>query len=94
MFGFHSSKSDNSLFVKFHNSYTIFILIYLDDIVITGSLAYEIQALIKKLGSFFTKKTWDIFITFLALKSNISMVEIFLCVKQNTSMIFYDAHTC
>jgi len=50
-FGFHFTKSDNSLFVKFHNSYTIFILIYVDDIIIIGSSAHEIQALIQKLGS-------------------------------------------
>jgi len=36
-FGFHAIKSDSSLFVQFHPSYTIFILIYVDDIIITGS---------------------------------------------------------
>jgi len=56
LFGFHYTKSDNSLFVKFHNSYTIFILIYVDDIVITRSSASHIQALIQKLGSFFALK--------------------------------------
>ena len=54
--GFHSTKSDNSLFVKFDPSYTIFILIYVDDIVITGSSASHIQALIHTLGSFLARK--------------------------------------
>jgi len=55
-FGFNSTRSDTSLFVKFHQSFTIFILIYVDDIVITGSSPTQIQALIQRLGSFFALK--------------------------------------
>jgi len=35
--GFHSTISDNSLFVKFDSSHTLFLLVYVDDILITGS---------------------------------------------------------
>lgn len=55
-FGFHSIKSDSSLFVQFHSSYTIFILIYVDDIIITGSSLQEVQNLISKLSSCFALK--------------------------------------
>ena len=67
-FGFHSTNSDNSLFVKFHNSYTIFILIYVDDIIITRSSTHEIQALIQKLGSFFALKDLEHLYYFLGIE--------------------------
>ena len=55
-FGFHSTKSDNSLFVQFTSAYTILILIYVDDIIITGSSLKEIQKLFSNLGSCFAIK--------------------------------------
>ena len=55
-FGFHFFKSDSSLFVQFHSSYTIFILIYVDDIIITGSCIQEVQNLIFKLNYCFACK--------------------------------------
>jgi len=55
-FGFHSTKSDNSLFVRYTSAYTIFILIYVDDIIITGSSLHEVQKLISKLSSCFALK--------------------------------------
>jgi len=35
--GFHSTISDNSLFIKFASSHTLFVLVYVDYILITGS---------------------------------------------------------
>jgi len=52
-------KSDNSLFVQFTLVYTIFILIYVDDIIITGSSLHEIQKLISKLRLCFSLKDLD-----------------------------------
>ena len=54
--GFHSTKSDTSLFVKFASSYTLFVLVYVDDILITGSSATAITDLITRLNSFFALK--------------------------------------
>ena len=67
-FGFISTKSDTSLFVKFHQSFTIFILIYADDIVVTGSSPTQIQALIQRLGSFFALKDLGHFHYFLGIE--------------------------
>jgi len=54
--GFHSTKSDTSLFVNFYSTYTIFILIYVDDIIITGSSLVVIQQLISTLSTCFALK--------------------------------------
>ena len=55
-FGFNSTKSDTSLFTKFTASSTTYILVYVDDILITGTNASEISELIDKLNSIFTLK--------------------------------------
>ena len=54
--GFHSTKSDTSLFIQFTNTSTIFVLIYVDDIIITGSSMHAIKSIISHLGSRFVLK--------------------------------------
>jgi hypothetical protein len=54
--GFVGSKSDTSLFIYGHGSSQIFILIYVDDILITGPNPLAIVALIRKLQSDFPVK--------------------------------------
>ena len=44
--GFHSTKSDVSLFIRVNASTTIYVLIYVDDIIITGSSPSIISDLI------------------------------------------------
>ena len=51
--GFIASKSVCSLFIKFSNNYIIIILIYVDDIIITGSSTNVIQEFIHNLCQFF-----------------------------------------
>jgi len=53
---FQSTKSDSSLFVKFSNSSTIFILIYIDYIIITGSSLHVFVSLIYVQSSSFALK--------------------------------------
>ncbi|KAL6332879.1 hypothetical protein AAG906_019391 [Vitis piasezkii] len=55
-FGFSSTKSDQSLFVRFTNCSSLFVLVYVDDIVVTGSSSQEIQELISKLSGLFSLK--------------------------------------
>ncbi|KAK6115293.1 hypothetical protein DH2020_007562 [Rehmannia glutinosa] len=54
--GFHSSKSDKSLFVKSSSAGTIFVLVYVDDILITGSNKHEVQSVIFQLNQKFALK--------------------------------------
>lgn len=41
--GFLSSKADSSLFIRFTKTSTIYILVYVDDILISGSSTAEVQ---------------------------------------------------
>lgn len=55
-FGFVSAKSDHSLFIRHHMHHTTFVLVYVDDILITGSNTTEVQSLIQNLHSTFSLK--------------------------------------
>jgi len=50
-FGFKSSKCDPSLFTLHTQAHCIFILVYVDDIIITGNSKLAIQNLVHQLSS-------------------------------------------
>lgn len=54
--GFLSSKADSSLFIRFTKTSTIYILVYVDDILISGSSTTEVQQLITQLNATFSLK--------------------------------------
>jgi histone deacetylase 1/2 len=51
--GFSTSKTDSSMFISFGQSTTLIVLIYVDDILITGSSHIQVASLIAKLNSEF-----------------------------------------
>jgi histone deacetylase 1/2 len=55
-FGFHSSRCDPSLFVYSHKGVTMYVLVYVDDILHTGSSSTILHDLIAKLNSQFALK--------------------------------------
>lgn len=57
IFGFLSTKSDNSLFVQFMSSYTIFVLIYVDDIISQAPLSMRFKILSQNLDRVLLSKT-------------------------------------
>ena len=54
--GFNSTTSDPSLFVRFTHSSSLFVLIYVDDIIITRFVPTDITGLISSLSSVFALK--------------------------------------
>jgi len=50
--GFNHTKSDTYLFVKYTSTSSLFVLFYVDNIIITGSSDTEISSLISKLHFF------------------------------------------
>jgi hypothetical protein len=54
--GFKISKADNSLFYFQTDKVTMFILVYVDDIIVTISKPHAIPTLLKKLGDDFALK--------------------------------------
>ena len=55
-FGFVSSKSDQSLFYRVTNDHSTFVLVYVDDILVTGSNKQEIEGLITQISTCFALK--------------------------------------
>jgi len=54
--GFVGSKCGPSLFIYTHQKYTVYILVYVDDIIITGNSVSLIQQLTSKLNTAFFLK--------------------------------------
>ncbi|KAL5775315.1 hypothetical protein ACOSP7_012872 [Xanthoceras sorbifolium] len=54
--GFHSSKADHSLFCRFHKHHCTYLLVYVDDIIITGSDPTLITLLVSQLHKSFALK--------------------------------------
>ena len=55
-FGFVSSKVDNSLFLRHSAMHTTYVLVYVDDILITKSSKHEVSSLVAKLNHKFAIK--------------------------------------
>lgn len=66
--GFVSSKANTSLFLKFTKHSTMFVLVYVDDILVTGSSHTEIQTLITQLNATFSLKDLGNLNYFLGIK--------------------------
>jgi hypothetical protein len=54
--GFKASKADTSLFIYMKNNVTMFVLVYVDDIIVTSSCPTAIDALLKDLNTEFAVK--------------------------------------
>ncbi|KAL5772667.1 hypothetical protein ACOSQ2_012591 [Xanthoceras sorbifolium] len=66
--GFGESKADSSLFYKFVKGCTIFILIYVDDIILTGDNEKEIAQLVLNLNQKFALKDLGVLNYFLGIE--------------------------
>jgi len=66
--GFNATKSDTSHFVKYTSTSSLFVLVYVDDILITSSSDIEISSLISKLHSFFPLKDFAPLHNFLGIQ--------------------------
>lgn len=57
--GFQSSKANSSLFFRLSTQTNIIVLVYVDDILITGDNKDDIQAMVQYLKSIFlTEGSW------------------------------------
>lgn len=72
--GFTSTMSDTYVFTKFTSSYTMFLLVYVNDIIITTSSSTIVTNLISTLSSFFALKGLGNLHHFLGIQ--VSQVEV------------------
>lgn len=68
--GFKASASDSSLFVKQSGTGVIILLLYVDDIILTGSCLTKVQSVITELSEVFELKDMGKFTYFLGLQIN------------------------
>ena len=66
--GFTSAKIDQSLFTQVTDKFSVFILVYVDDIIITGSDVTVVQSIIERLNHEFTLKDLGALDYFLGLQ--------------------------
>ena len=66
--GFVNSKVDTSLFILKHMHLTIYVLVYVDDLIITGNDTAAIQNFITKLADRFSLKDLDPLFYFLGVR--------------------------
>ena len=65
--GFFSSRSDSSMFLYFGRTTTLIVLVYVDDILITGSSKTQIADLVAKLHSSFALHDLGLLACFLGI---------------------------
>ncbi|KAL5721714.1 hypothetical protein ACHQM5_005324 [Ranunculus cassubicifolius] len=80
--GFSHSKADASLFIMIKSGFTIFLLVYVDDIILTGSNVQCIQSLITKLNSAFALTDLGPLHYFLGIETHRSPNGMFLSQKK------------
>ncbi|XP_050126910.1 uncharacterized mitochondrial protein AtMg00810-like [Malus sylvestris] len=68
--GFKASASDSSLFVKQDNSDVVILLLYVDEIILTGSNSCKVQSVITELSEVFELKDMEKLTYFLGLQVN------------------------
>ncbi|KAH9659677.1 hypothetical protein KPL70_023950 [Citrus sinensis] len=90
--GFQTSRSDTSLFLKHTGSDILVILIYVDDILVTGSSYAQIEKIIALLGSEFALKDLGDFNYFLGLEVTPSSAGLHLSQTKYVGDILKKAH--
>ena len=66
--GFHSSSADSNLFILHHDSFVVYLLLYVDDIIITGNSPSFIDHLVSRLAKVFDLKDLGPLTYFLGLQ--------------------------
>ena len=75
--GFHGSLSDTSLFISHQAKFHLYVLIYVDDIIITGSSSQAVDSLILALGFDFAVKNLGDPLYFLGIEAHRSQDGLF-----------------
>jgi hypothetical protein len=84
--GFKPSKADTSLFYYNRGNYTMFVLVYVDDIIVASSSQEATNALLKDLEKEFALKDLGICTTSLGLRLKETWMD-WCCLKGSTLRI-------
>lgn len=84
-FQFTSSRADNSLFIKHAKGHFMFVLVHVDDVIITGTSSIEVEKVIAQLSSAFPLKDLGNLSFFLGLEATRSDKGLLLTQKKYVS---------
>jgi hypothetical protein len=90
--GFCASVADPSLFVFRRNGVVLYLLLYVDDIILTGNSSFAITDLISQLASNFELKDLGLFTIFSGYKLT-PLPVVCLFIKENISLIYFQSFT-
>ena len=76
--GFHASCADSNLFILIHSDHVVYLLLYVDDIIITGNHSAFVAEIIRKLGVSFALKDLGPLSYFLGLQIEYTSDGIFV----------------
>ncbi|PRQ53440.1 putative RNA-directed DNA polymerase [Rosa chinensis] len=89
--GFHRSNADSSLFIRIGSTSKLLVLIYVDDLIITGDNAEEIELLKQSLRNRFAIKDLGILKYFLGIEMATSHKGLFLNQRKYVLDLLQDA---
>ncbi|GJU32219.1 ribonuclease H-like domain-containing protein [Tanacetum coccineum] len=94
--GFYHSHCDYSLFIYRHGSQVAYLLIYMDDIILTASCPALVQQIIGSLNNDFDMTNLEELNYFLGISADRTPVGLFLLQKKYALQLFERAHmvTC
>ena len=90
--GFHSSKVDTSLFIFQHDSVVIYMLVYVDDIVIAGSCSRAVDRLLHVLARSFPIKDLGRLSYFLGIEATYNPGGMVLSQRKYADDLLHRAH--
>jgi len=76
--GFHASYADSNLFILIHSDHVVYLLLYVDDIIITGNHGAFVTEIIRQLGVSFALKDLGLLSYFLGLQIEYTTDGIFV----------------
>lgn len=76
--GFHASCADSNLFILIHSTHVVYLLLNVDDIIITGNHASFVAEIIKLLGATFALKDLGPLSYFLGLQIEYTPTSLFV----------------
>ncbi|XP_018630917.1 uncharacterized mitochondrial protein AtMg00810-like [Nicotiana tomentosiformis] len=89
--GFTTSKTDVSLFIYSHNNVVVYLLVYVDDIVLTGNCSSFIDSFVQALGCAFSIRDLRPLHYFLGIQVNRNSDSIWLSQSQYIESILTKA---
>ena len=90
---FVASGVDGNLFIYNHDDHIIFLLLHLDDIIVTGNHPNFIASLVATLGQDLILRTWADCITSWGFRLIILLLG-YLCIKLSIHLISFTSFPC